>query len=396
MILKKNIYFISIAIFFSLLSSDLKADDVSNVNVTPTLSPTMVGPIVANPNPLSFQAGPLGKIYVSGSLSGLGLTQTATLTGDQSSRADLSNGQVIIQTTEGIVQFFVQAGAYSFPTLGSAYTTSSTTEKNLFGLVPVAYVKIAPSDTVSILAGKLPTLIGSEYSFSYENMNIERGLLWNQENIINNGIQGNLVFGPIALSAALTNGFYSNKLNWLTGSITYTVDTENSLSFQAGGPLSKNTYNSSATNNIYNNSSIYDIAYTYNSAPWLVSPYIQYTSVPQYKAIGVTKSSSTTSFALLTSYSFENEKLAGVSLPARIEYISTDGSLAGGSPNLLFGPGSKAWSFTVTPTYQKDIFFTRFEASYVLADSFTRGNGFGKSGNSSTQTRFLIETGILF
>jgi len=31
------------------------------------------------------------------------------------------------------------------------------------------------------MAAKLPTLIGAEYTFTFENMNIERGLLWNQE-----------------------------------------------------------------------------------------------------------------------------------------------------------------------------------------------------------------------
>ena len=44
-----------------------------------------------------------------------------------------------------------------------------------------------------------------------------------------------------------------------------------------------------------------------------------------------------------------------------------------GAANLLYGPGSAAWSVTVTPTYQKNIFFTRAELSYVgMQDTMAR------------------------
>ena len=66
---------------------------------------------------------------------------------------------------------------------------------NLYGPVPTAYLKLVPTKTTSILIGELPTLIGAEYTFSFENMNIERGLLWNQENAISRGIQLNQAIG---------------------------------------------------------------------------------------------------------------------------------------------------------------------------------------------------------
>ncbi|MDE3084284.1 MAG: outer membrane beta-barrel protein, partial [Verrucomicrobiota bacterium] len=67
-----------------------------------------------------------------------------------------------------------------------------------------------------------------------------------------------------------------------------------------------------------------------------------------------------------------------------------------GAPNLLYGQGSKAWSITVTPTYQYKIFFLRGEASYVETSKITSGLAFGSDGNSKNQTRFVVETGILF
>ncbi|HVP12806.1 MAG TPA: outer membrane beta-barrel protein [Phycisphaerae bacterium] len=67
-----------------------------------------------------------------------------------------------------------------------------------------------------------------------------------------------------------------------------------------------------------------------------------------------------------------------------------------GAPNVLYGPGNKAWSVTVTPTYQRNIFFTRGELSYVRALDTTPGAVFGKSGNDKSQARAVLEMGVLF
>jgi Putative beta-barrel porin-2, OmpL-like. bbp2 len=75
----------------------------------------------------------------------------------------------------------------------------------------------------------------------------------------------------------------------------------------------------------------------------------------------------------------------GVSLPVRLEYISSTGGFANGAPNLLYGPGSNAWSVMVTPTYQYKIHFARAEFSHVAANSTTTGLAFGPGGNNTTQ-----------
>lgn len=78
-------------------------------------------------------------------------------------------------------------------------------------------------------------------------------------------------------------------------------------------------------------------------------------------------------------------------MAARAEYIDS----SGGS-NLLYGAESSAWSITLTPTYQQGVFFARAEASYVQIESGVAGSQFGTSGNSDSQARLLIETGLLF
>lgn len=120
-------------------------------------------------------------------------------------------------------------------------------------------------------------------------------------------------------------------------------------------------------------------------------PYVQYTSVPKNLAAGIGSSASTLGGALMASYALNDYwKLAG-----RVEYIADTGKAAG-SPNLLYGKGSNAWSLTFTPTYQWKQWFIRPEVSYVTAGSATPGSEFGPVGTSTDQTRFMLETGVLF
>src|SRR5712691_2717948 len=117
------------------------------------------------------------------------------------------------------------------------------------------------------MVGALPTLIGGETTFTFENFNIERGLLWNQENAVNRGVQANYTAGPLAFALSLNDGFYSNQYSWLWGSATYTLDKENTLSFVGGGNLSRSKKSTLVTPIFLNNEEIYNVIYTYNAAP---------------------------------------------------------------------------------------------------------------------------------
>jgi len=204
-------------------------------------TPSMTFPLVANPNPLSLDAGPLGKVYITGALTGLGLTQNNAgppicNSCDKSSVVDMSNGQIFVQKTTGLVQFFLEGGGYSFPTIGQPYVRSGDATNDTFGIFPVGYLKLAPGNgSFSIEAGKLPTLFGAEYSFTFENPNIERGLLWNQENIVTRGVQANYTSGPLAFSLSWNDGYYTKRYNWVTGSAAWTINSANTVSVVAGG-----------------------------------------------------------------------------------------------------------------------------------------------------------------
>ena len=86
----------------------------------------------------------------------------------------------------------------------------------------------------------------------------------------------------------------------------------------------------------------------------------------------------------------------GWSMAGRFEYISSSGGAASNSVNLMYGPGSAAWSITATPTYQYQKFFTRAEFSFVQAVNYTPGFAFGSNGTNATQPRGVVELGFLF
>jgi hypothetical protein len=355
----------------------------------PLPAPAITGPLQGLP-PATFDAGPFGRIAVNGVVDGLGTWTGNPVAGDNDTHAALTNGQVFIQKTDGWFQFYLQAGVYNLPDLGASFLDTDKTVTNLYGPVPVAFVKLVPGKNTSILVGALPTLIGAEYTFTFENMNIERGLLWNQENAVNRGVQVNQTFGKFTASVSWNDGFYSNRYNWVTGALSY-ASGHHSLAFAAGGNVGQTDYQTFATP-VQDNGSLYNVIYTYSNGPWIIQPYFQIGTVPTNPKIGVVKGASTIGGALLASRAFRH----GFSLAGRWEYITSTGSAAEQSVNLMYGPGSAGMSLTATPTFQHGGFFVRGDVSFVHLSSIAPGAGFGSLGMKQNQARAMAEFGFMF
>jgi hypothetical protein len=351
--------------------------------------PTFTGPLQA-PSSISFEAGPLCKLNFDGIFSAIGLFQGNHIPGDDTTHPAINNGMLYLQKASGPVQFYMQAGAYNVVSLGAPFIQTGTQVTDLWGPIPVAYLKFSPTKTTSIQIGSLPTLLGAEYTFDFQNMNIERGLLWNQENAINRGIQLNQTLGKFTASFSWNDGFFSNRYSWLSGSLTYTKGAH-SLSFQGMGNLGQTAFVTLATP-VQNNSTMYALVYTYTKGKWVVNPYFQYTNVPTNPKVGVAKGASTYGGAFLLSRKIGR----GFSLAFRGEYITSNGSVPEQSVNLLYGPGSAAWSVTLTPTYQHKWFFTRADLAWVRANSITPGSAFGSAGLDRNQPRGVLEVGFMF
>jgi len=379
----------------------------ARTDTLPTLQPTLAATLSPNPKPYRYDLGDYGPVYATGILSGVGQVQSNRLGPDHRWRFDVDNGQVFLNKPDGLVQFFVQLGYYALPALGTPYLPAGDATPALFTPVPQAYLKIAPTDNLSVMIGKLPTLVGAESTFTYQNINIQRGLLWNQENAVNRGVQVNYAQGQTTFSLAVTDGFYSGRPSWISGLASYAIDKTNTVTFVGAGNTHDDTDVSSARTPLFqNNQQIYNLIYTRTDGPWTLQPYLQYSHVPALPQFGTPGSASTFGGAVLASYDFGADavptawRLHGFKLGGRVEYIDSSGSpgsnAGGGAPNLLYGPGSAAWSLTLTPTYQYKNFFARGEVSWVGTHDAVPGAAFGTDGNKGTQVRGLVEVGLLF
>ncbi|MGH9480902.1 MAG: outer membrane beta-barrel protein, partial [Terriglobales bacterium] len=341
--------------------------------------------------PIEIAAGPLGRLQFNGTISVLGLWQGQSVAGNRAARADLGNGMVFLQKTSGPVQFYLQAGAYNVPILGVKYLSTGDTVHDFFGPVPVAYLKVPLGGNANIEAGVLPTLIGAEDTFTFQNLNVARGLLWNQENDVNRGVQINDAVGKWSGSLSWNDGYYSNRYTWIIAEMSYALSAAHAIEVVGGGNLGRTAARTLATP-VQNNSRIVDVIYSYTHGPWIVQPYLQVTGVPTDPSAGVARGAATRGAAVLASYTFKDR----FSLAGRAEYLRSTGSAAQGSVNLLYGAGSRAWSFTVTPGWQRQRFFARADLGVVGAARTTPGEAFGPAGASRHQARSLLEAGLLF
>jgi hypothetical protein len=196
---------------------------------------------------------------------------------------------------------------------------------------------------------------------------------------------------------SLNDRFYSGNLTWISGLASYTIDSTDTIAIAGGGNLSDESKSTLATPLAQNNSSIFDVIYTYSSGPLTISPYLQYSRITPNPGIGLDRGAETYGAAALARYTFTDN----FSLTGRAEYIKASGgdcgSALGCNPvNVLYGPNSAAWSLTLTPTYQHGIFFARTEISYTKIDNLTAGFGFGSDFDRRDKFRGMLETGILF
>jgi hypothetical protein len=367
----------------------------------PLPTPSMSGPL-ATGIPHELPAGPFGKIEVTGILSGLGLFNNNPVVHGDEGHVDISNAQVFIQKTSGWFQFYLQGGAYNLPVIGNnlPIATTGITTTGTYGPFPVGYAKLVKGN-FNVEIGQLPTLIGDEYTFTFQNMNIERGLLWGQEPAISRGIQLNGTYKKLTLSFSWNDGFYSDRYTSLSGLLAYAINGANTVTFAASGNAG-NTYVRTGPANFFpvtpvyqNNEQVYNLIYTYTKGPVTISPYYQYTVVKSNDSVFLTPGAHTNGGALLANYNFKH----GFSLAVRPEYIKSSGSLASNEANLLgYGPGTGAFSFTVTPTWVKDAFFLRGDVSIVHLTNFVVGSdvGFGIGGSNTNQFRGAIEAGFMF
>ncbi len=369
----------------------------------PVLAFSMGSTLGFTENPLQVNSEEYGDWSVQGVATGLSFRQTNPVANNSSDYSGFSNAQMILQKTNGPVQLLVQTGLYALPAIGVPYVRPQPTTESNFDYLPQAYVSLTPNENWSLAIGKMPALGGGESVFTYQNINIQRGLLWTQTHVITQGMQLNFSKDIFTASLAWNNGAYSDVYNWLGGAAGLKTGESSNVTVSWTGALSGNSQNTAVTPLLQNNSQIANLIYQYQDDRWSVMPYAQYTYVPMNTAIGINGTSQSLGLALLSVYHvtpLENGAAPKfhVSIPARFEYQSSYGNnnLANNPAGLMYGPGSAAWSGTLTPTVQWGKVFARGELSYVKAFNPLAGQAFGANGLNNNQTRVMIEAGLLF
>ena len=374
-------------------------DDTSG----PTLGFAMADTLSFSENPLSLNSEKLGAWSAQGIATGLSFRQTNPVESNASTYSGFSNAQMIVQKTDGLIQIFAQTGLYAIPTLGAPFMRAQPTTTSNWGYLPQAYVSITPNRNWSLAVGKLPAMGGVESTFTYQNTNIQRGLLWVQTNSISQGMQLSYAEGDFSAAVTWNDGAYSDVYNWLGGALGMKAGERSAFTASWVGSVSGNATNTVATPLLQNNSQIGNLIYQYTGDYWTLTPYLQYTYVPERTSIGINGSSGTFGAALLATYHVTplidgTAPKHHMAVPLRFEYQSSHGNngVVSNPAGLMYGPGSSAWSATITPTIQWSKVYARAELGYVKAFNPQSELAFGANGLNNNQVRIMLEAGLLY
>lgn len=325
----------------------------------------------------------LGKLNISGALTVYGI-HSVNRTDAKKTRYDVGSALINISKPAEPFGFTFIGGAYSVPVVGLGIVkTSDSTD--LFSPLPVAYIEFAPMKGFSLQAGKLPTIIGYESAFTYLNNNFQRGLVWNMQPVVNNGVR--LIYSTDLFSVKLgvNDGFYTlsttNPKPAFEASLGLTPIKDGSISFNFLIPDKSSRPNDTA---FPANKRQFNMVASYSVDKLSLGVDLIYVEAPADAEAQVSTKAKASGGALHLSYDLKPFKISG-----RVEYTK-DNSDAGGVDLVGLGDGNKAWTFTLTPSYSKGPVFVRAEVSYLNADNAFTLN------SKKNQTRLGLEVGFLF
>jgi hypothetical protein len=339
---------------------------------------------VALAQALELKFEPIGTINVSGALTVYTIhSNNKTDENEKKTRYDVGSTIISLSKPAEPFGFTLIGGAYAVPVVGLALSkTSESTD--LFSPIPVAYVEYSPMKGLSIQAGKLPTIIGYESAFTYQNNYIQRGLVWNMQPVINNGVRLTYSTELFFVKLGVNDGFYTLSTTHpklaLEASLGLTPIKEGSIALNVLLPDKDSSPNNTANPS---NKRELNLVASYTLDKLSLGADLLYVEAPKSDKANVPEKAKASGVALHLSYDLKPFKLSG-----RIEYVkdnSDNTDLVG-----LGKDGIKAWTFTVTPAYTHGPLLLRSELSYVKANQHFTLNG------KKDQTRVGVEVGFMF
>jgi hypothetical protein len=355
---------------------------------TPSASPTPA-PV---PNS-TWQTNVSGYSFKTTNPNATGAVDTPTGQ-DLNSRTDYSNIQATVTRNTGPFRFGATIGEYAFPVVGQALnpTFKTGTNSDLFSYVPVAYVQYLPNAAWTFTAGKLAALLGQESNFTYQNVNIERGLGWNTEPAFTRGVRAAYARGKFTGTLGYSDGYYSGRLDSLEGLLAWAASANTTMQFAFELPQSSVGPNPTA---VIANKREANLMLTQQFGKMQLLPYLLWIDSPQNTKLGYNGDERAFAGVFIANYVFDG----AWSLGARYESIANRSSTLDGGANadlVGFGPGSKATTFTITPAFKTGHTTLRAEYSTVNLGAFVPGLGFGTAGVASSQSRIGFELAAQF
>ena len=227
-----------------------------------------------------------------------------------------------------------------------------------------------------IKAGRILTNIGGEAPFSWQNVNIQRGLLWNGEPVFYNGVRISAEYGQFSGYIGVNDRDTSDGKMALEAGVSTSLPYKVDASFNVLLPDSKDETKTRVYNLTLNIGYIENLPLTF---------YVDYLDKPQPG-----DNAQSWGAALLGEYKV-NEK---ISIGGRVEYVNNDGD----GDNYDIGKGNNAVTFTITPKYRFNKYlYIRGEASYVkLGNKYYQKKANDPKSKTDNEFRLAAEIGFVF
>ena len=294
---------------------------------------------------------------------------------------EVSNALLNVTVNAGNVHGYATVGDYAFPTVGFPFANDDASGANvdLYSPLPVASLSYTFDSHLSVAAGKFAAMLGQESPFTYQNLNIQRGIGWAMEPTIGRGVQVSYTNGPWTATLQDDDAYYSGSNRAFEGFIGWSPSSTTSLQFAAIVPGANVPGNRTST---IGNKAEYDVMYTRAVGRLQLLPYVLWVHSPASSALGYSNSENAYAAVLLGAWNFS----PGASLAFRYEHAQNGSSANDASPNadlVGFGPGSFANSQTLTPSFRfGNAGMLRLEYSHVTATGLN-------------QTRYGVEFGVM-
>ncbi len=368
---------------------------------------------MSGPSAIQIDGGPLGDLQISGGVDGYGYylgdtTQSGNLPGTQKSLgADVANGLIEVQKTDGVLQFTLEVGSNGGAvTLGAGAPGQTSISTFTTGPLYAGYVTIAPTGSpVTVSAGQIGSLEGWESGIDWNNANQLTTEIFYVQNSQSRGVSGNYTAGPINATVTFGDGYDTGVFDFLQALVTYTINPTNSASIYYAGNLGRTgtaavIYGGGSVGSYgpeYVNSQMVGGFYSYTMGNLNLVPEVQYQYAKADAKIGINKPTYNLGAALFADYSLSST--SPYSIGAWLEYFTSHTSAAD-ETTWFIGPDAEGVGASVTPTWQYKDLFARADAGYIylLHNKATDGLTSYGYGDNKDHGEFVgtLEAGLLF